>query len=109
MNTSEAASAATPRTIWMDRDTFYLWLREVQRLPVGATPDEPAFLLDEIAELPESPYALVEAYLETTEGTVIAWHERHSNRVKVVLRNEKPCEGLMRTVRMMLDEESEAA
>lgn len=99
-NTPETA---TPVTVMMNRNSFYLWLREIQRVPEGDTCDAPDFLIEEIAGA-ESPYFEVAAYLDTTEGTVIARHLRDSDQVKVTIRNDKPGPNLMRTVRDMLGE-----
>lgn len=90
----------------MDRDSFYRWLAEVQGIAdPGTTPcDPPNFHIEEMSD-PKSPYFDAEAYLGTREGTVIAWHLRDSDRVKVTIRNEKPGPQLMRTVRWMLGEE----
>lgn len=100
---------ATPATITMRLDAYRHWLSEVKGL---ADPNvegvDPDLFIGELND-PNNRYFLVEAYLNTAEGTVIARHLIDCNSVDVTMRETKPGPQLMRTVRWMLGEEGEAA
>lgn len=106
---SETASAATPVTITMDRDTFYRWLGELQGIAdPGTTPcDPPNFHIEQHDDV-DNPCYEIDGYLDTAEGTVIVRH-KIGGMVDVTIRTEKPSKQLMKTVHWMLGEEGEAA
>jgi hypothetical protein len=106
-NTMTMPVDATPVTMMMDTDTFYLWLGEVQGIDEGIECKAPNFHLEEWEDMNRylavgGQYSEIAAYLNTSEGTVIAKHLWHVNMVKVTFRHAKPTDGLMRTVRLML-------
>lgn len=96
------SETATPVTIMMNRDYFYRWLSQIQGYD-GDTCDDPDFLIDEVDER-NSPWAIVEAFISTAEGTVIARHLRNSDRVMVTIRDLNGYPDLTLTVREMIDE-----
>ncbi|WP_137111954.1 hypothetical protein [Rhodobacter sp. SY28-1] len=107
-NAMKGPKQATPVTMTMDHDTFFLWLYEIQGRPGGAgEPLPPNMSWERDTDL-TSPYFLVTCYMDTEEGIVIAQHNEDAKSVKVTMRYPAPGPNLIRTVRLMLGEGVEA-
>lgn len=91
LKTTTTAPAAANASLYMQRDTFYQWLAEVQGItgPGLNLHGAPDFRVASESGL----YSEIAGYRGTSEGTVIAWHRNDSSEVEVML-NFEPTQGL---------------